>query len=132
MGGRDIKCHRCAAHDGGDGVGAVPLGVRCAGDGDLVADYKRVAVGQRGRGGGAAARGGEWHRGAVVDRESHRSASGDGEAAGEVAAGVAHAAADIGGVGLAEVVVGGVVADEGVGVDAVQCVLDVAVCWRAI
>lgn len=107
MGGRHAECHRGARHNRGYGVGGVPFGVRCSRDGDIVTNDKRVAVGQRGRGGRAAARGGEWHARPVVNRERDRPASGDGEASGEVAAGIAHAAADIGGIGLAEGVVGG-------------------------
>jgi len=129
---RHGECHRCAAHDRGDGVGAVPFGVRCAGHGDLVTNDERVAVGQRCRCGRAAAGGCEWHAWTVVHRERHRSASWDGEASGEVAAGVAHAAADIGWVRLAEGVVGGVVADKRIGIDAVKSVLDVAGCRAAI
>ena len=103
MGVWDGECDRCPRHNRGYGVSAVPFGVRCARDRDLVADHKGIAVGQRCRGGRAAARGGEWHARTVIDAQRHRSASRDGEASGlRIADAVCHACADIGRRGLVE------------------------------
>ena len=97
MRGRDGECHRCARYDRGNGVGAIPFGIERACHGKLIADDERVAIRQRGRGGRAAAGGGEWHGRAVVDRERDGAASGDGEAAGVVTICVNDSIAHIGG-----------------------------------